>query len=492
MENRDFNIPYIEDPSDLGLKIDELSFVDIDNIEVIEDFKGSVYDLEIDNLHNYQTELGIVHNGGGRRKGSISVYLEPWHADIFPFLDLRKNNGKEELRARDLFLALWIPDLFMKRVKDNGTWTLMCPHECPGLAEVYGQDFEDLYTKYETEGKGRITVKAQDLWFKILESQYETGTPYILFKDACNSKSNQKHLGTIKGSNLCAEIIEYVAPDEVAVCNLASIAVNMFVEKGKVNYKKLEETAYQTTLNLNKVIDRNYYPVPEAKNSNLKHRPIGLGIQGLANLFAELKLEFTSDKAKEINKLIFETIYYGSMRASIDLAEKDGYYLSFPGSPLSEGKFQFDLWGQKPDSDRYNWDELRERVIIFGARNSLLIALMPTASCLLSSSKIKTSNGILSYQDIMNENNIDWRSIEQTNDQRWISFKEPIKVMTRHGEKEADKIFYNGHVETLDIEMEDGKIFTCSYNHKFLVKRDNEELWIEAENLREDDNIVTF
>jgi ribonucleoside-diphosphate reductase alpha chain len=330
-------------------------------------------------LRVFNDTARYVDQGGGKRKGSFAIYLEPWHADIFDFLDLKKNHGKEEQRARDLFYALWIPDLFMKRVKENGDWTLMCPNECPGLADTYGAEFEALYTKYESEGKGRKTIKAQDLWFKVLESQIETGTPYMLYKDAANAKSNQKNLGTIKSSNLCTEIIEYTAPDEIAVCNLASIALPKFVEDGKFNHDKLFEVTYQVTINLNRIIDNNYYPVEEARNSNMRHRPIGIGVQGLADAYILMRYPFDSLEAKELNKAIFETIYYAAMTASKDLAKVEGPYESWKGSPISQGIFQFDMWGVKP-SNRWEWDVLREEVMKYGVRNSLLIAPMPTAS----------------------------------------------------------------------------------------------------------------
>jgi ribonucleoside-diphosphate reductase alpha chain len=329
-----------------------------------------------------------VDQGGGKRKGSIAVYLEPWHSDIFDFLDLKKNHGKEELRARDLFLAMWIPDLFMKRVKENGNWTLFSPDEALNLHESYGDEFEALYTKYEAEGKGRKTIKAREVWEKIVESQIETGTPYILFKDHANRKNNQKNLGTLHGSNLCTEIMEYTSADEIAVCNLASIALPKYIEnisskkkKGQrsFDFAKLREVTYQITKNLNKVIDVNYYPVQEAKNSNMRHRPIGLGIQGLADTFALLGLPFTSDEAKQLNKDIFETIYYASLEASCDIAALEGTYKSYKGSPISKGIFQFDMWNVEPSS-RWDWNALKEKVAKHGVRNSLLVAPMPTAS----------------------------------------------------------------------------------------------------------------
>lgn len=321
-----------------------------------------------------------VDQGGGKRKGSFAMYMEPWHADIMDFLDLKKNHGKEEQRARDLFYAMWIPDLFMERVESNGTWTLMCPNECPGLSDSHGADFKKLYEQYEKEGKGRKTIKAQELWFKILESQIETGTPYMLYKDAANGKSNQQNLGTIKSSNLCTEIIEYTAPDEVAVCNLASIALPKFVtEEGTFDHNRLFDIAYQVTFNLNRIIDYNYYPVEEARKSNMRHRPIGIGVQGLADAFILMRYPFDSEEARKLNSEIFETIYYGAMTASKDLAKKEGPYETYKGSPVSKGIFQFDMWNVKP-SNRWEWDVLREEVKEHGVRNSLLLAPMPTAS----------------------------------------------------------------------------------------------------------------
>lgn len=331
-------------------------------------------------LRNFDMTARYVDQGGGKRKGSFAIYLEPWHADIFEFLDLRKNHGKEELRARDLFYALWIPDLFMERVEQNGDWTLMSPDECPGLFEAYGDEFKVLYEKYEREGKGRRTVKAQDLWFEVLEAQIETGTPYMLYKDAANKKSNQKNLGTIRSSNLCTEIMEYTSKDEVAVCNLASIALSKFVINGEFDHQKLYEITKVVTRNLNKVIDVNYYPVEQARNSNMKHRPIGIGVQGLADAFLLLKLPFESEEAKKLNREIFETIYFASMETSMEMAQEEGTYESYKGSPVSKGIFQFDMWGVTPDSGRWDWIELKQQVRRHGVRNSLLLAPMPTAS----------------------------------------------------------------------------------------------------------------
>ncbi len=330
-------------------------------------------------LRVFNDTARYVDQGGGKRKGAFAIYLEPWHADVFEFLDLRKNHGKEELRARDLFYALWIPDLFMKRVEENGDWGLFCPNEAPGLSECWGEAFEALYTKYEAEGRARKTVKAQELWFAIIESQIETGTPYLLYKDAANSKSNQQNLGTIKSSNLCTEIIEYTSQDEVAVCNLASIALPRFVTEGKFDFDSLYDVTYQVTKNLNKIIDNNYYPIEEARNSNMRHRPVGLGVQGLADVFIMLRLPFESELAKMLNKNIFETIYFAAMTASKDLAKTEGAYETFAGSPLSKGIFQFDMWSVQP-SERWDWESLRNEVMQYGVRNSLLVAPMPTAS----------------------------------------------------------------------------------------------------------------
>ena len=333
-------------------------------------------------LRVFNDTARYVDQGGGKRKGSFAIYVEPWHADIFDFLDLKKNHGKEEMRARDLFYAMWIPDLFMKRVEADGQWTLMCPNECPGLYNSHSEEFEELYTKYEAEGKGRKTIKARDLWEKVLESQIETGTPYMLYKDAANRKSNQKNLGTIRSSNLCTEILEYTSPDEVAVCNLASIALPMFVKNGAFDHKELFKVTKRVTKNLNRVIDRNYYPVKEAENSNMRHRPIGLGVQGLADTFILMRLPFTSDRAKKLNQEIFETLYYAAVTASMEEAKSEGAYSTYKGSPISKGEFQHNLWGIKDEelSGNWDWEKLRKNVLKHGVRNSLLVAPMPTAS----------------------------------------------------------------------------------------------------------------
>lgn len=330
-------------------------------------------------LRVFNDTARYVDQGGGKRKGSFAVYLEPWHADIFDFLELKKNHGKEELRARDLFYALWINDLFMERVEADAEWSLFCPHEAPNLAETYGEEFRALYLKYEQEGRAKQTIKARKLWFEILESQIETGSPFMLYKDAANEKSNQKNLGTIKSSNLCTEIIQYTSDKEIAVCNLASIALPKYISGTTYDHKKLYDVVYKVTMNLNKIIDLNYYPVPEAEYSNKKNRPIGLGVQGLADTFAKLKMPFESEEAAKLNKEIFETIYFASLSASNDLAKKLGAYDSYEGSPASQGILQYDMWGVTP-SDRWNWAELKGKIKEHGIRNSLLLAPMPTAS----------------------------------------------------------------------------------------------------------------
>ena len=330
-------------------------------------------------LRVFNNTARYVDQGGNKRPGAFAIYIEPWHADVFEFLDLRKNHGKEEVRARDLFYALWIPDLFMKRVEANEDWSLFCPNEAPGMHEVYGDEFEALYMKYEKQGRARKTVKAQKLWYAILEAQTETGNPFMLYKDACNRKSNQQNLGTIKCSNLCTEIVEYSAPDEVAVCNLASIALPTFVERGEFNFQKLHDVVKVVTNNLNKIIDVNYYPVIEAHRSNMRHRPIGIGVQGLADAFLALRMPFDSADAKHLNIQIFETIYHAAVEASTELAARDGAYETFKGSPASKGQLQYDLWGVTP-TDLWDWDEVKEKVSKHGLRNSLLVAPMPTAS----------------------------------------------------------------------------------------------------------------
>jgi len=333
-------------------------------------------------LQVYNATARYVDQGGNKRPGAFAIYLEPWHADIFEFLDLRKNHGKEEARARDLFYALWIPDLFMQRVEANGEWSLFCPNEAQGLADVWGEKFEALYKKYEkTPGLARKTIKAQKLWYSILESQTETGNPFMLYKDACNRKSNQQNLGTIRSSNLCTEIIQYSSPDEVAVCNLASVALPTYIDisRGEYDFAKLHDVTKVVVRNLNKIIDVNYYPVEEARRSNMRHRPIGVGVQGLADAFLALRLPFDSPQAKQLNAQIFETIYHATVEASIELAMEEGPYSTYEGSPASKGQLQYDLWGVTP-SDLWDWASLKEKLAKYGLRNSLLVAPMPTAS----------------------------------------------------------------------------------------------------------------
>lgn len=331
-------------------------------------------------LRVFNDTARYVDQGGGKRKGAFAIYLEPWHADIEDFLELKKNHGKEEMRARDLFYALWISDLFMERVVNDGNWSLFCPNEAPGLCESYGAAFRTLYEQYEAEGKSRKTLRAQDLWLQICQSQIETGNPYILFKDACNEKSNQKNLGTIRSSNLCTEIIEFTSPDEVAVCNLASLSLPKYVTENGFDHVKLAEVTRVVTRNLNRIIDINYYPIEEARRSNFRHRPIGIGVQGLADAFILLRMPFDSEEARTLNRDIFETIYYAAVSESCELAKRFGPYESFPGSPMSQGLFQFDMWGVLPQSGRWDWAALRSQVIEHGIRNSLLLAPMPTAS----------------------------------------------------------------------------------------------------------------
>ena len=369
------------------LDLTKLSFEKVTSIsQVTYTEPRTVFDLEIENNSNYSVSVNnlLVHNGGGKRKGSFAIYIEPWHADIFEVLDLKKNTGKEEMRARDLFYAMWNNDLFMNRVKEDANWTLMCPHECPGLDEVWGDEFKELYQSYETEGKGKKTIKARHLWDKILESQIETGTPYMMHKDNVNSKSNQNNIGIIRSSNLCTEIVEHTSPEEVAVCNLASISLPAFITSdGTFNYSELRAVTRQITRNINKIIDVNFYPVAEGRTSNMKHRPIGIGVQGLADVFAILHVPFESAEAKEINRLIFENIYFAALTESNELAKTYGTYETFRGSHASQGKLQFDLWPNFDYaylSESLDWSGLKKSIVETGLRNSLLIAPMPTAS----------------------------------------------------------------------------------------------------------------
>ena len=374
---------WIKDPSESGIKY---LLSPVTSVSPNTKYTGPVYDLQMAVQHDYLLHNGLVHNGGGKRNGSFAIYLEPWHADIVMFLQMRKNHGDEEMKARDLFYALWIPDLFMERVKANGTWTLMCPDECPGLSDVYGAAFVALYEKYEAEKKGRVTMLARDLWLQVLDAQMETGTPYLLYKDAANEKSNQKNIGTIKSSNLCTEIIEYSDENETAVCNLASIALPSCIQEGQENPKKifdfdkLHTVTKIVTENLNRIIDVNYYPTEKTKKSNMRHRPIGIGIQGLADVFLQLGWTFTCENAKKLNRDIFETIYHAALEKSCELAEVEGPYETFPGSPASQGILQFDMWNVDPGSSRYDWSALKKKIQEKGIRNSLLLAPMPTAS----------------------------------------------------------------------------------------------------------------
>ena len=372
------NIEYDENQFFKFFKYNDFLLTRIKNI-TIENYSGTLYDLQMKTQHDYMIHNCIVHNGGGRRNGSFAIYLEPWHADIEHFLEMRKNHGDEELKARDLFYALWIPDLFMERVKADLNWTLMCPDECPGLSDVYGDDFVALYTKYEAAGKGRVTVKAREIWFRILDAQMETGTPYLCYKDAANRKTNQQNVGIIKSSNLCSEIFQYSDENETAVCNLASIGLPTFVSDGVFDYEHLARVAGVITKNMNKIIDINYYPTEKTRRSNLRHRPIGIGVQGLADVFMMLDIPYNSDAAKEVNQKIFETIYYGALTSSVELAVKEGPYETFSGSPASKGLLQFDMWNATPTMG-YDWTTLKARIQATGLRNSLLIAPMPTAS----------------------------------------------------------------------------------------------------------------
>jgi ribonucleoside-diphosphate reductase alpha chain len=331
-------------------------------------------------LRVFNNTAKYVDQGGGKRNGSFAIYLEPWHADIEMFLQMRKNHGDEELKARDLFYALWIPDLFMERIKANGKWTLMCPDECPGLSDVYGAEFNRLYESYEESGRGRISINARDLWYKIMDAQMETGTPYLLYKDACNRKSNQQNVGTIKSSNLCSEIVQYSDSKETAVCNLASIGLPTFIQNGVFDYEMLHKVTKVVTKNLNKIIDVNYYPTEKTRRSNMRHRPIGIGVQGLADVFIIMGYPFLSDEAKQMNRNIFETMYHAALESSCELAMKEGAYETFAGSPASKGELQFDLWSVEPGNSRYDWFQLKQRIMEHGIRNSLLLAPMPTAS----------------------------------------------------------------------------------------------------------------
>jgi len=342
-------------------------------------YEGVLYDLQMSKDHSYITHSGLIHNGGGKRKGSFAIWLEPWHPDVESWLDLKKNHGDENARARDLFYGLWVPDLFMKRVKNNETWSMFCPNKCPGLQDTWGEEFEALYQRYEHEGKAHATINAQELWLKICDSQVETGTPYLMYKDSCNRKSNQQNLGTIRSSNLCCEVVEYTSPEETAVCTLASLALPKCLAGSRFEYSRLEKITRLAVRNLNSVIDVNTYPVPEAEISNKRHRPIGIGIQGLHDVFQRLNMPYDSPEAEKLNAAIFETIYYAAVSESMLLAKVSKPYTTFKGSPASRGILQFDMWGVTP-STRYEWDKLKTQIQKWGLRNSLLVAPMPTAS----------------------------------------------------------------------------------------------------------------
>lgn len=435
-------------------------------------------------------------NQGGKRKGAFAVYLEPWHADIMDFLRIREVQRKEELRCIDLFPAVYSCDLFMEKALNDEDWYLFCPKRAPKLFEVWGDEFNQLYQQYVDQGLYTEVVKARDIINLIAKMEIETGYPYVVYKDAINRKSNQQNIGTIRSSNLCCEIAEFsgynpvTRKEEIAVCNLASISLPNCLVNGIFDFQKLGELTEILVDNLNIVIDINYYPLPEMAESNFRNRPIGLGIQGLADLFALLKLSFDSAEAKKLNRDIAETIYYHAVKRSIDLAERDGMYTTFIGSPAFHGKLQFDLWEVDP-GDRYDWKALKERMAVHGLRNSLLVAPMPTA-CVISSTKIRTTSGVKSYQEIMSEMGIDWESIEKTTDQQVIPFPEPLMLETRIGVESSPHIVYNGHQPTLKIEMEDGSIFECTHNHKFFVIRENERGWVEASQLRVTDEILTI
>jgi ribonucleoside-diphosphate reductase alpha subunit len=450
----------------------------------------------------YNDTARYVNQGGGKRKGAFAMYIEPWHSDIFDVLKTRTNTGDEESKSRDLHQGLWIPDLFMKRVKSDEHWTLFSPdiimkNNNKGLTDVYDSEFDELYQKYENLGLGK-RIKARDLWFAIIDAQIETGEPYMLYKDACNKKSNQKNIGVIKSSNLCTEILEYTSKDEIAVCNLSSLGLKQFVKyKNNKPYFDFEELGRVTRIaakSLDKIIDVNIYPCPEAEYSNKKHRPVGIGVQGLADVFLMMCPSFTSEESKILNVDIFQTIYYYALKESMERAKKYGPYETFEGSPASKGILQFDMWnGDYTEGNlNYNWDSLKKDIMKYGLRNSLLCAAMPTASCVPSYTKILTSNGIETYRDIMNKNNIDWKKIEKSNVQSWYKFEKPIDVKTRHGNKKSKRIYYNGYKPIYNIKLENGKTIKCTANHKFLVNRNNNKVWIRADEIKENDDIVTI
>jgi ribonucleoside-diphosphate reductase alpha chain len=438
-------------------------------------------------------------NQRGKRPGSCAVYIEPWHKDIYDVLDIRKKTGDENLRARDLFSALWIPNNFMRAVEENGDWYLFCPHDIKkaGLKpfyEIYGKEYEEEYDKAVEMGLG-TKIKAHDLWLKIIESQIETGMPYMCFKDHANEKSNQKNMGVIHSSNLCSEIMEVTDAKTTAICTLTSIPVQKFVIDGEYNFEELGRVTRSITKSLNIAIDVNEYSTEEGRKGGLEQRALGIGIQGLADVFALLKLKFTSEESRKLNKDIFETIYFNALRQSCDLAKETGLtYDGYEGSPLSEGIFQWQMWGLKDEdlSGMFDWKQLRKDIKKYGVRNSLVTTCPPTASCQVIDTRIHTENGVKSFKEILIENDIDYETLEKYNQQQWLSFDKPFNVKTQNGYEEVTKIKYNGHSEVYKIEMEDGSIFEATTNHQFKVKRDNLEIWVKVEDLLTTDDIVNI
>ena len=438
-------------------------------------------------------------NQRGKRPGSCAVYIEPWHKDIFDVLDIRKKTGDETLRARDLFTALWIPNNFMRAVETNGDWYLFCPHDIKTaglkpLYEIYGDEYEVEYNKAVEMGLG-VKIKAHDLWLKILEAQIETGMPYMCFKDHVNEKSNHKNFGVIHSSNLCSEIVQVTDKDTTAICTLTSIPVQKFVKDGTYDFVELGRVARSITKSLNIAIEINEYSTPEGRKGGLEQRALGIGIQGLADVFGMLKLPFTSPDSRLLNKNIFETIYFNALRQSCDLAKESGLtYTHYEGSPISQGIFQWEMWGLKEDelSGMFDWAGLREDIIKYGVRNSLVTTCPPTASCQVIDTRIHTDNGVKSFKDLLVNEGIDFESIEKTNEQQWIQFKLPIKVQTYNGFEEVTQIKYNGLSEVYKIEMEDGSIFEATPNHKFRVNRDGNEMWVYVKDLLTTDEIINI
>jgi ribonucleoside-diphosphate reductase alpha chain len=438
-------------------------------------------------------------NQRGKRPGSCAVYIEPWHKDVFDVLEIRKKTGDETLRARDLFSALWIPDNFMRAVQESGDWYLFCPHDIKvaGLKpfyEIYGQEFEEEYNKAVELGIGN-KIKAHDLWIKILESQIETGMPYMCYKDQVNEKSNQKNFGVIHSSNLCSEIMQVTDYQTTAICTLTSVPVQKFVKGKKYDFKELGRVVRSITKSLNIAIDVNEYSTKEGRKGGLEQRALGIGIQGLADVFAMLKLPFTSDDAKKLNKDIFETIYFNALRQSCDLAkETELTYEYYEGSPISKGIFQWEMWGLKEEdlNGMHDWATLREDILKYGVRNSLVTTCPPTASCQVIDTRIHTENGVKSFKDILIENNIDYETLEKSNQQQWIIFDKPFNVKTQDGYEEVKQIKYNGHSEVYKIEMEDGSIFEATPNHQFKIKRGDLEIWVKVEELLTTDDILNI